>query len=131
MANVVVRSYLSPTLVLLAMDWPDGANRQDFLGFSIRRSPGFRTDTNKVRIDNKDWNWLPNRIGFDGAAPEGRDFPSSDAPIQKFMWWDARIDEDQLMLEAREEAARLWERLERIGPHPFSPPGLRTASGDA
>jgi putative selenium metabolism protein SsnA len=42
-----------------------------------------------------------------------------------------RVDEDQLMLEAREEAARLWERLERIGPHPFSPLGLRTASGDA
>ena len=39
--------------------------------------------------------WLPNRIGFDGPPPPGQpDFPSSRAPIQKFMWWDARIDEE-------------------------------------
>jgi hypothetical protein len=42
MANqVTVRSYTSPTLVLLAMDWADGAKFKDFLGFAILRSPGF------------------------------------------------------------------------------------------
>jgi len=35
MIKVRVRSYLSPTLVLLAFDWPDGAFREDFLGFAI------------------------------------------------------------------------------------------------
>jgi len=35
MTKVRIRSYLSPTLVLLAFDWPDGAFREDFLGFAI------------------------------------------------------------------------------------------------
>jgi putative selenium metabolism protein SsnA len=35
-----------------------------------------------------------------------------------------RADETQLLLEAREQTTRLWERLERIGPHPFSPTTL-------
>ncbi len=38
---VKARAYTSPTLVLLAMDWPDGAQFSDFLGFAILRSPGF------------------------------------------------------------------------------------------
>ena len=37
MATVNARAYLSPTLVLLAMDWPDGETRHDFLGFAIRQ----------------------------------------------------------------------------------------------
>src|SRR6266550_2010295 len=36
------RAYTSPTLVLLAMDWPAGKDFADFLGFAILRSPGFR-----------------------------------------------------------------------------------------
>ncbi|WP_202801513.1 hypothetical protein [Bradyrhizobium yuanmingense] len=95
MTKVIVRSYLSPTLVLLAMDWPDGADRKDFLGFAIRRTPPFRSGDAPVTIDGKKWNWLPNRLGFEGPAPEGHDLPTDRAPIQKFMWWDARIDEDQ------------------------------------
>jgi hypothetical protein len=95
MTKVVVRSYLAPTLVLLAMDWPDGANTNHFLGFAIRRSPEFRFERAPLSIGNKQWSWLPNRIGFDGPAPDGQDLPSNGAPIQKFMWWDARIDEDQ------------------------------------
>lgn len=81
-ARVLVRSYLSPTLVLLAFDWPDGAERPDFLGFAIRRTPGFRGAATS---------WLPNRITFDGPPPDGRDSASNQSPIQKFMWWDARF----------------------------------------
>ena len=80
---VVVKSYESPTLVLLAYDWPDGDNREDFLGFAIERTPGF---------DGTPKSWLPNRIGFNGPKPDQSDFPSNEAPIQKFYWWDARID---------------------------------------
>jgi hypothetical protein len=38
---VVVRSFTSPTLVLLSSDWPDGDAKADFLGFAIERTPGF------------------------------------------------------------------------------------------
>jgi len=31
MAKVTTRAFVSPTLVLLAMDWADGAQRNDFL----------------------------------------------------------------------------------------------------
>jgi hypothetical protein len=41
MGRVALRSYLSPTLVLLAFDWPEGGNHPDFVGFCIRRSCGF------------------------------------------------------------------------------------------
>ena len=85
-----VRSYLSPTLVLLAFDWPDGATRSDFLGFAIRRTPGFVAADGRTRDAS---NWLPNRLTFDGPVPATRrDAPSNRAPIQKFMWWDARIE---------------------------------------
>jgi phosphatidylserine/phosphatidylglycerophosphate/cardiolipin synthase-like enzyme len=85
MSAVQIRPYLSPTLVLLAFDWPDGQNHKDFLGFAISRTPGYRHEATS---------WLPNRIGFDGPAPKGKDFPSNAAPIQKFAWWDARIDDE-------------------------------------
>ncbi len=78
---VVVAAYTSPTLALLAFDWK-AAGRPDFLGFAIRRAPGFQGASTS---------WLPNRIGFDGPAPGGADLPSNEAPIQKFYWWDARI----------------------------------------
>ena len=90
MATVNARAYLSPTLVLLAVDWPDGANRQDFLGFAIRRTPGFIDLGTGVPAASS---WLPNRVSFNGPPPAGEpDFPSEEAPIQKFMWWDARLD---------------------------------------
>src|SRR5262245_5367967 len=81
--TVIAKAYTSPTLVLLAFDWPLGAGRPDFLGFSIERTPGFLGQTSS---------FLPNRIDFNGPAPEGHDFSSEQAPIQKFYWWDARID---------------------------------------
>jgi phosphatidylserine/phosphatidylglycerophosphate/cardiolipin synthase-like enzyme len=80
---VVVRSFTSPTLVLLAFDWPAGDGRADFLGFAIERTPGFGAAAKS---------WLPNRIGFNGPKADQSDFPSNEAPIQKFYWWDARID---------------------------------------
>ncbi|UTV59340.1 phospholipase D-like domain-containing protein [Burkholderia arboris] len=88
--TVSVRSYLSPTLVLLAFDWPDAASRSDFLGFAIRRTPGFWSADGKMRAPDS---WLPNRLTFDGPAADTQgDAPTDQAPIQKFMWWDARID---------------------------------------
>ncbi|AOI94452.1 phospholipase D-like domain-containing protein [Burkholderia sp. LA-2-3-30-S1-D2] len=88
--TVSVRSYLSPTLVLLAFDWPDAASRTDFLGFAIRRTPGFWAADGKTRAP---YSWLPNRLTFDGPAADTQgDAPTDQAPIQKFMWWDARID---------------------------------------
>jgi hypothetical protein len=83
--KVKIRSYASPTLILLAYDWSDGRARDDLLGFAIERKPGFYGQARS---------WLPNRIGFKGPAPGGKDLPSNENPIQKFMWWDARIDEE-------------------------------------
>ena len=40
-----------------------------------------------------------------------------------------RIHDADLVLEAQEETRRLWERLERIGPHTFSPAGLLATAG--
>jgi hypothetical protein len=89
MSKVKVKSYLSPTLVLLAMDWDEGFNRKDFLGFAIQRTPGFRAKTGEKQ--NKS-DWLLNRIGFNGPNAKGADMPSNTNPIQHFHWWDARID---------------------------------------
>lgn len=87
---VEVRAYLSPTLVLLAFDWAEGNERPDFLGFAIRRTPGFWAHDGKSRASSS---WLPNRLTFDGPVPKGHpDVDSCEAPIQKFMWWDNRID---------------------------------------
>jgi phosphatidylserine/phosphatidylglycerophosphate/cardiolipin synthase-like enzyme len=90
MAAINARAYLSPSLVLLAMDWPDGESRQDFLGFAIRRTPGFQDHATGV---DEASSWLPNRLSFTGPPAAGQpDFPSNVAPIQKFMWWDARLE---------------------------------------
>ncbi len=90
MTSVTARTYLSPSLVLLAMDWSDGATRKDFLGFAIRRTPGFLDLKNNTHEPSS---WLPNRLGFNGPPAQGQpDFPSNTAPIQKFMWWDARLE---------------------------------------
>lgn len=90
MTTVAARAYLSPTLVLLAMDWPDGADRNDFLGFAVKRTPGFFDLKTQTFLSSS---WLPNRLGFSGPPPKGEpDFDSNVAPIQKFMWWDARLE---------------------------------------
>jgi len=41
----------------------------------------------------------------------------------------ARVDEDAIGVQAREQARRLWQRLEDIAPHPFAPPSRRAAVG--
>jgi phosphatidylserine/phosphatidylglycerophosphate/cardiolipin synthase-like enzyme len=82
MAKVFGKSYTSPTLILLALDWPEAKGMTDFLGFAIQRKPGFRGAVES---------WLGNRIGFDGPPKNGF-LDSNVAPIQKFMWWDAQID---------------------------------------
>jgi phosphatidylserine/phosphatidylglycerophosphate/cardiolipin synthase-like enzyme len=83
--QVTVSAYTSPTLVLLAMDWADGADREDFLGFAILRSPGFHTG-------EKD-GYLTNKIGFAPPGPHSQPLPSNVAPFQKFLWWDSSISE--------------------------------------
>ena len=40
-----------------------------------------------------------------------------------------RLDDAELVLEAREESRRLWGRLARIGPHEFSPTRLLATAG--
>ena len=86
--GVVARAYLSPTLVLLAMDWPAGAQADDFLGFAILRRPGFTAR-------EKD-GYLVNKIGFSAPTEDAQPMPSNLAPIQKFLWWDAGIkDKDR------------------------------------
>ena len=79
---VSARPYLSPTLVLLAFDYPEGEKEKDFLGFAIRREPGF---------DGEKSSFLPNRIGFSGPDKDAKTRGSNQWPIQKFYWWDARI----------------------------------------
>jgi phosphatidylserine/phosphatidylglycerophosphate/cardiolipin synthase-like enzyme len=79
MANVALRAYLSPTLVLLAFDWEDSLKEKDFLGFQITRASSAGPTVT-----------LLNRLTFSGPV-QGSDVPSSLAPIQKFEWWDASI----------------------------------------
>jgi len=80
---LMVRPYLSPTLVLLAFDYPEGEKEKSFLGFAIKRDPGF---------DGAAFTYLPNRIGFNGPNRDGSTEGSDRWPIQKFYWWDARIN---------------------------------------
>jgi phosphatidylserine/phosphatidylglycerophosphate/cardiolipin synthase-like enzyme len=82
---VRVRTYLSPGLVLLAFDWPDGARHPDFLGFAIRRAPGYRPGEKDA--------YLSNKIGFAPPGPDSQPLPSYLAPIQKFLWWDSGVNE--------------------------------------
>ena len=83
--GVLARAYTSPTLVLLAMDWPGGSTRPDFLGFAIRRAPGFA----KGEKDG----YLTNKIGFSAPDKDAQPLPSNLAPFQKFLWWDGAIDD--------------------------------------
>jgi hypothetical protein len=82
---VAARTYTSPTLVLLAMDWSAGKQFSDFLGFAILRSPGFSPG-------EKD-GYLRNKIGFNPPGPNSQPLPSNVAPFQKFLWWDAGIND--------------------------------------
>lgn len=84
MARVLVRAYTSPTLVLLAFNWEDGAQHPDFLGFAIQRNPGFSKDGKPQ--------FMFNKIDFDPPRKNKPSKTSDKAPIQKFHWWDSAID---------------------------------------
>ncbi|MFM0170604.1 phospholipase D-like domain-containing protein [Paraburkholderia sediminicola] len=83
MTTTRARAYTSPTLVLLCFDWPDGNKHLDFLGFSIKRSPGYGKSGAPQYLYNK----------LDFAPHKNGDKPklSNLAPIQKFNWWDGGI----------------------------------------
>jgi hypothetical protein len=61
---VSLRAYLSPTLVLLALDWDKGKTQKDFLGFAIKRKPGFHSP------DGQSFLWWDARI--DAADRNGQ-----------------------------------------------------------
>jgi phosphatidylserine/phosphatidylglycerophosphate/cardiolipin synthase-like enzyme len=82
---VKAKAYTSPTLVLLAMDWPAGSIFEDFLGFAILRSPGFHPGEKDA--------YLFNKISFTVPTPNSQPLPSNLAPFQKFLWWDAGIND--------------------------------------
>ena len=56
--GVSLRAYLSPTLVLLALDWDKGKTQKDFLGFAIKRKPGFHSADGQSREPES---WLHRR----------------------------------------------------------------------
>jgi phosphatidylserine/phosphatidylglycerophosphate/cardiolipin synthase-like enzyme len=84
MSKVIAKSYVSPTLVFLAFDWPDGPKFSDFLGFAIERSPGHKRG---VKSD-----FLLNKLGFGDPDKDPGPHPTDQAPIQKFHWWDSGIN---------------------------------------
>jgi phosphatidylserine/phosphatidylglycerophosphate/cardiolipin synthase-like enzyme len=86
MAKAIVRGYASSSCVLLAFDWPDGKNHPDFLGFAIKRDPGY-TKTGEAQF-------LFNKIDFTPITGASKPMGSDKAPIQKFNWWDGGINLD-------------------------------------
>ena len=84
-SKVNLRPYLSPTLVFLAFDWPDGGKHDDFIGFAIQRKPGHKAGGAA--------DFLFNKLGFTKPKPNSPPLPSDKAPIQKFHWWDAGISD--------------------------------------
>lgn len=87
MSRVKIKPYPATKVILLAFDWSDGKNRNDFLGFAIKRTPGFKGTPSS---------WLPNRISFKGFTNSPIGFPSNESPIQKFMWWDAQFEDQDV-----------------------------------
>lgn len=81
MASVTVKFYSSPTCILLAFDWEDGPRHPDFIGFAIRRDPGYSKD--------KKPQFLFNKLDFVPITEESKPKTSDQAPIQKFNWWDS------------------------------------------
>lgn len=81
--SVSVRSYLSPTLVLLAFVGP--ARRREPAS-SVSRSRARRPSGRRTGERARPISWLPNRLTFDGPAADTQgDAPTDQAPIQKFI----------------------------------------------
>jgi hypothetical protein len=85
MTKAKVKAYVSAGCVLLAFDWPEGKDHEDFLGFAIERSPGY-TKSGEPQF-------LFNKLDFVPIAQDARPKGSNVAPIQKFNWWDGGINE--------------------------------------
>jgi len=83
MAKTQIRAYASPTCVLLAFNWEDGAQHPDFLGFAIERDPGY----GKTGAPQ----YLFNKIDFVPLTRQSKPKGSDKAPIQKFNWWDGGL----------------------------------------
>ena len=81
--GVIARAYTSPTLVLLAMDCRTARNSTIWV-FHLR-APGFHPG-------EKD-GFLFNKISFSPPTDKSQPLPSNLAPFQKFMWWDAGIND--------------------------------------
>ena len=80
--TVKVRGELVPNSGSACTRLGQGEARSDFLGFAIRRSPGYWSADLQAREKES---WLPNRVTFDGPVQTGQpDAPSNKAPIQKF-----------------------------------------------
>ncbi len=84
MAKATVKAYASPGCVLLAFDWADGKDHPNFLGFAIRRNPGYSPGGAPQ--------FLFNKLDFVPLAENAKPKPSDKAPIQKFNWWDGGIN---------------------------------------
>src|SRR5437016_11650775 len=84
MAKASVKAYASPGCVFLAFDWPDGKKHSDFLGFAIRRKPGYTREGQAQ--------FLFNKLDFIPLTKDSKPKTSDVAPIQKFNWWDGGID---------------------------------------
>jgi hypothetical protein len=84
MAKATVKAYASSGCVLLTFDWASGNDRPDFLGFAIRRSPGYSRDGSPQ--------FLLNKLDFIPLTEKAK--PSDAAPIQKFNWWDGGISSE-------------------------------------
>jgi hypothetical protein len=61
---VQVKGYTSSSLVLLAFDWPAADLRDDFVGFGIERTPGFRGTPSGLRPIRQGY-WWDSGIGAD------------------------------------------------------------------
>jgi phosphatidylserine/phosphatidylglycerophosphate/cardiolipin synthase-like enzyme len=83
MTKTRVRAYASPTCVLLAFDWDDGSTHPDFLGFSIRRDPGYGKSGSPQ--------FLFNKLDFVPLTKNSKPKGSDKAPIQRFSWWDGGL----------------------------------------
>lgn len=85
MAKVECKAYASSHIVLLAFNWEEGKTNAEFIGFAVKRTPGFSGQSES---------WLRNLLSFEGPVKKLDENCRTDRnPIQKFMWWDADIDD--------------------------------------
>jgi phosphatidylserine/phosphatidylglycerophosphate/cardiolipin synthase-like enzyme len=89
MAKVKSKAYASSHVILLAFNWEEGKNNENFIGFAIQRTPGFLKKGGGREAKSP----LSNRLNFNGPAKQGEYTGSDKNPIQKFMWWDAQIND--------------------------------------